>query len=66
VVGALGTIVAFALTRTISSLLFGISPTDPSTFITIPLFLLGVALLSSYIPAWKATKIDPVIALRTE
>lgn len=63
---ALGTIAAFALSRVISSLLFGISPTDPGTFITIPLFLLGVALLSSYIPARKATKIDPVIALRTE
>jgi predicted permease len=63
---ALGTVAAFALSRVISSLLFGISPTDPGTFIIIPLFLLGVTLLSSYIPAWKATKIDPVIALRTE
>lgn len=63
---ALGTIAAFALSRVISSLLFGISPTDPGTFISIPLFLLCVALLSSYIPAWKATKIDPVIALRAE
>lgn len=63
---ALGTSVAFALSRVISSLLFGISPTDPGTFISIPLFLLGVALLSSYIAARKATKIDPVIALRAE
>ena len=63
---ALGTGVAFVLSRVVSSLLFGISPTDPSTFISIPLFLLGVALLASYIPAWKATKIDPVIALRAE
>jgi ABC-type antimicrobial peptide transport system permease subunit len=63
---ALGTGAALALSRIISSLLFGISSNDPITFISIPLFLLGVALLASYIPAWKATKIDPVIALRAE
>ena len=63
---ALGTGAALALSRVVSSLLFGISPTDPVTFVSIPFFLLGVALLASYVPALKATKIDPVIALRAE
>ncbi len=61
-----GVIVAFALTRVMSSLLFGISATDPLTFISIAMVLFGVALLASYIPALRATKIDPMLALRAQ
>jgi putative ABC transport system permease protein len=60
-----GLIVAFILTRVMSTLLFGISATDPMTFLSISLVLLVVALLASYIPALRATKVDPMIALRS-
>jgi putative ABC transport system permease protein len=63
---ALGAVGAFALTRLMKSFLFHVTPTDPATFIEVALFLFAVALLASYIPARRATRVDPVIALRYE
>jgi putative ABC transport system permease protein len=63
---AFGLAGSVAITRTMQSLLFGVSPFDPSTLLLVTLLLGGVALLASYIPARQATKVDPMVALRHE
>jgi putative ABC transport system permease protein len=60
----LGIVAALASTRLIASLLFGVVPTDPLTFVATPLLLAAVAILATYIPARRATRLDPTLAIR--
>jgi putative ABC transport system permease protein len=64
--GTLGLLAALALTRLLESLLFGVSPTDPASFAAVIAFLFACALLGCWLPARRAARVDPVIALRYE
>jgi ABC-type antimicrobial peptide transport system permease subunit len=57
---------ALLLTRAMTNFLFGVRPTDPVTFVSVAMFLIVIALLACYVPARRATRIDPMTALRWE
>ena len=63
---ALGVVASLGLTRAISSMLFGVTAADPLTFAAVILLLVTAALLACYIPARRAAKVDPMVALRYE
>jgi ABC-type antimicrobial peptide transport system permease subunit len=63
---ALGLVISVAANRALDSLLFGVSPTDPLTYAAVAALLLAVSLLACYLPAWRATRVDPTVAMRAE
>jgi predicted permease len=63
---AIGLVVSIAVTRLMSALLFGVSPRDPATLLVVSILLVAVSLAASFLPAYRATKIDPILAIRHE
>jgi putative ABC transport system permease protein len=63
---AIGLAAAFGLARFMGSFLFGVRPWDPAAFITVPIILCAVALIAAWVPAVRASRVDPMVALRHE
>jgi ABC-type antimicrobial peptide transport system permease subunit len=63
---AVGVVASIALTRFLASLLFGVAATDPVTFTSVCVLMLGIAMIASCVPAWRAANLDPVRSLRAE
>jgi len=59
-----GLLAAFVVAHLMAGMLYGVRPTDPLTFASVAILLIGVAVLASYVPAWRATRVDPIVALR--
>jgi ABC-type antimicrobial peptide transport system permease subunit len=64
--GVVGVIACAAVSQVLSDVLYGMGAHDPIAFVGVPLFLLGIAFLASYIPARRAARVDPMVALRCE